>query len=575
MNVKNKSVFRVGFWARSLIFVMGGFALSALAQGVPSVVPSQDFLRQEQDRLRLEQQRTQPAVRPSGIDLKEVLPEVVTLPESPCKDIQTVTIAGAELMSEQERTALAGRYVGKCLGSAEIQQLMGDITLFYVTRGFVTTRAYLPAQDLRTGQLQVLVQEGRIERIDMSGDDSDRLHWGMAFPGKLGDLLNIRDLEQAIDQLNSAKGNAVTMELLPGSKPGLTVVQMTNRATTPVELSLSTDNMGSESTGRHNASTTLTTGGLLGLNETVSLTWITAVPRKRSAFSESLGASLSIPYGYNTFGLKFSQSQFSIGADIPYRETPFYITGKSESTELTFARVFLRDQSSKHAFTASFADGDSLSYVDGALVKVASQKSKTLSLGVQSSLVVGSGLLTAAPQLVIGQRNHYALPEELLYAAPDANYQKLALMLNYGKGLKWAGENSSWNSFFQGQYAEKSLYSSERISIGGLGSVRGFTDTTLAGDSGFYWRNELALRKGANVMGQAVQWKWYAGYDIGHVSSHDVEEPDGTMTGWVLGLNTQVGPTSLDVSWTRAHVRPTGMPVDRSGQFWFRLSTQF
>ncbi|WP_459203379.1 POTRA domain-containing protein, partial [Pseudomonas fragariae (ex Marin et al. 2024)] len=39
------------------------------------------------------------------------------------------------------------------------------ITDHYLEKGLVTTRAYLPQQDLSTGDLQVLVIEGKLEHL--------------------------------------------------------------------------------------------------------------------------------------------------------------------------------------------------------------------------------------------------------------------------------------------------------------------------------------------------------------------------------------------------------------------------
>ena len=39
---------------------------------------------------------------------------------------------------------------------------------FYIDRGYVTSRAYLPQQDLSSGELRVIVVEGRLEGLDRS-----------------------------------------------------------------------------------------------------------------------------------------------------------------------------------------------------------------------------------------------------------------------------------------------------------------------------------------------------------------------------------------------------------------------
>ena len=53
-----------------------------------------------------------------------------------------------------------------------------------MTRGYVTTRVYVPDQDLSKGELLLLVVEGKIERVDKSGAGA----LGNIFPADPGDL---------------------------------------------------------------------------------------------------------------------------------------------------------------------------------------------------------------------------------------------------------------------------------------------------------------------------------------------------------------------------------------------------
>ncbi len=124
-------------------------------------------------------------------------------------------------MSPAERDALIKPFQGKCLGVAQLNELLKAITDHYIDKGLVTTRAYLPQQDLSKGDLQVLVIEGKLEnlRSDAASGLSDR-ELAMAFPGKEGELLNLREIEQMVDQLNRLPSNQAQMELTPGQAVG-------------------------------------------------------------------------------------------------------------------------------------------------------------------------------------------------------------------------------------------------------------------------------------------------------------------------------------------------------------------
>ena len=79
------------------------------------------------------------------------------------------------------------------------------------------------------GELTILVIEGKVEGIDFSDDvpfAGQKLR--LAFPGIVGNALNIRDLEQGLDQLNRLPSNDATMELVPGTTAGMSRVRIAN-----------------------------------------------------------------------------------------------------------------------------------------------------------------------------------------------------------------------------------------------------------------------------------------------------------------------------------------------------------
>ncbi|QGM38080.1 Hemolysin transporter protein ShlB precursor [Pseudomonas aeruginosa] len=97
--------------------------------------------------------------------------------------------------------------------------LLKAVTDHYLDRGYVTTRAYLPQQDLASGTLRIIVVEGRLEGLDSSALASPR-ELAMSFPGRTGELLDLRELEQLVDQLSRLPSRQAQLELVPGSEVG-------------------------------------------------------------------------------------------------------------------------------------------------------------------------------------------------------------------------------------------------------------------------------------------------------------------------------------------------------------------
>jgi len=78
---------------------------------------------------------------------------------------------------------------------------------------------------------------------------------------------------------------------------------------------------------------------------------------------------------------------------------------------------------------------------------------------------------------------------------PVARYKKYSLTASYLQPFKLYQHNFSVDSLLYYQKSENVLFSPQRISLGGISSVRGFKDQSLAGDSAGYWRNQLRWTK--------------------------------------------------------------------------------
>lgn len=567
------------------VFTLSALALacsSALAQTTPSAAQIQQsdiLLRQAQERLKFEQERAQRLQAPSGVDLKSVMPRVdASQAKGACHNVISIDILGADLLDADDKGALVQGLLGRCMGAADIEKLMGAVTRHYIERGFITTRAYLPAQDLGSGKLQLLVVEGRIESLRVEGDPDKRINLGLAVPARAGDLLNMRDLEQAVDQINAVSANKVKLDLVPGAKPGQTAVVFRNKAGNVATFEGSADNQGSEATGKNGVSGTLTLGGVMGLNENLALTYRTATPSTSQAGNDSVSLGLTVPNGYGSYGISTSVSNYSTGLTTPGGRA-MVAFGKSTNWSLTAERVTARDQDSRHALVATLSTVDSKNYIDmGSMgtifVNPTSRRATSIAAGLKSTMLVGGGSFNVRPELALGLNEMGNLPAGVNADSdgPQAEFTKATLDASYEKHFDFSKQDWSWNSTFKGQYSAEQLLSSQQLLIGGIGSIRGFVNNSLSGDSGYYWRNELGLNHKLSLGDTRFTTKTYIGYDIGSVRNNAPGAVSGTqMSGVVLGLNAQFKAASIELSRTRADKTPLGM-THEEGQTWLRIS---
>ena len=151
----------------------------------------QQQLQLERQQRELEESRRR---APSGADLRPQAPVAPSSSGGTCSTVTTIVLDGATRLDEATQKALSAPYLGRCLTLVDINSLIAAITNHYVERGYVTTRVYIPQQDLSSGRLELKIVEGRAQSLRLEPADSGST--ATAFPDVTDGLLNLRDLEQ-------------------------------------------------------------------------------------------------------------------------------------------------------------------------------------------------------------------------------------------------------------------------------------------------------------------------------------------------------------------------------------------
>ncbi|MDF1590778.1 MAG: ShlB/FhaC/HecB family hemolysin secretion/activation protein [Desulfobacterales bacterium] len=493
---------------------------------------------------------------------------------APCREIKTITINGAPNLPASVRKRIITEFTGRCLNVGDIERILAEITKSYIDRGYITTRAYLPPQDLSKGHLEILVIEGVVEKIIIEDGNANSISIGNVFPGVEGDLLNLRDLEQGLDQINRLASNDAQLDIQPGEKPGTSRVVVRNQPRSRFHFYATVDNQGSESTGELQAGLTASGDNLLGFNEMLSATHRESIPGDsghKDARSNSV--YFSLPFGYTTLSLGASRSDY----DSPIRLSSgreLIASGKDEINYVRLDRVMYRNQSTHFWLTSMLTTKTTKNYLDDQFLNVSSRSLTVLDLDGNLSTGFLGGVLTLNLGYAQGLDALGALhdPDHLPDWAARAQFGKYKAGLNYARPFRLFNKNASFSSQVSAQKANDTLYGSEQISIGGLYSVRGYVHNTLAGDDGYYWRNEIALHQPLAIGSNTISTRIYAGYDTGKVENRATTLQQSHLSGMVVGLSAYWRDVSLDLfnTWPLTTL-PDTMPKE-SSQIWFRIS---
>ena len=126
------------------------FMLAYLGLNSATAAPTpgdQDLIRDRQNRLLEEQRRRLEELK--DLPGKEARPTAPATPaDTRCFPIRDIELKGADSLSADDRAGLLKPYTGQCLGVSQLNELLKVITDFYLSKGRVTSRAYLPQHGL-------------------------------------------------------------------------------------------------------------------------------------------------------------------------------------------------------------------------------------------------------------------------------------------------------------------------------------------------------------------------------------------------------------------------------------------
>lgn len=500
--------------------------------------PDQELLRQqERERALREQQEATPDVR------LQAAPEeaVGRLPadESPCFPIQRIALEGE--LADHFRWSLRAAdpsddpATGRCLGTGGVDIVIKRMQNAIIARGYVTTRILAAPQDLKAGTLTLTVVPGRINAVRFASEEGRTPALWNALAVGPGDLLNLRDIEQALENLQRVPTAAVDIQIAPPQegaqdKPGESdlVISWAQRA--PVRVSLTLDDAGSQSTGKLQAGATLSLDNLAGLSDLFYFNAGKSVFNGSDRGTDSWSTHYSVPLGWWLLGANASEYDYRQTVAGAY-ETYEY-SGSSRNAELRLTRMLFRNA---HAKTSMHARGwyrESDNFIDDTEILVQRRRMAGWELGIAHRHFIGKATLDAnlAYRRGTGAFNALQAPEEG-FGEGTARGKVVTADAQLTVPMQWGRQGLRYTGSWRAQWNRSRLVPQDRFSIGGRYTVRGFDgELSLTGERGWLLRNELAFAMGGGV-------ESFVAVDHGQVGGPSTEWLLGDrLTGMALGL---------------------------------------
>jgi len=561
--------------AAALLLAVAG---PALAQ--PVITPAQESQsaataaqeaqrQQERERILREQQERNPDVRLQPVATPQGM-ERLPGGETPCVQIERITLTGDA--SSQFQWALARAHqladgapdpaLGRCLGAGGVSLLMRRIQNALIERGFTLAQALAgPQPHLSEGALELTLFPGRIRRIEFAPETDLRATKWNAFPARPGDLLNLRDIEQALENFKRAPTAEADVEFRaaegPDAEPGQTDVIVRWKQDFPFRLTLSADDSGTRATGRYQGGVTVSYDHALTLNDLlyVSLNHDLGNSGNGAGPYGTRGHTFhySVPLGYWLLGLTASGSRYH--QSVAGMNQTYLYRGSSQNSEISLARVIHRDATGKTTASLRGWARNSRNYIDDTEIEVQRRRMAGWGLGLAHREFVGAATLDANLDYRrgTGAKRSLAAPEEA-FGEGTARPGIVTASAQITVPFKLAEQNLRYAGAWRAQWNRTPLIAQDRFAIGGRYSVRGFDgEMQLLAERGWLMRNDLGL-----ALGQSGQ-ELYIGADYGEVQGASSEFLIGKrLSGAVLGLRGGAKGFYYDVFAGAPISRPDG-----------------
>ncbi|HDR1022568.1 TPA: ShlB/FhaC/HecB family hemolysin secretion/activation protein [Pasteurella multocida] len=451
-----------------------------------------------------------------------------------------------------------------CFGGEGLGILMKQVQNAIIEKGYVTTRVVAQEQDLRSGNLVLTVILGKVGNTIVADSSNvprfTRLQSWNGFTFSKGDLLNIRDIEQSLENLKRVPTVEANIEILPSENAeniGVSDLKVSYNQAFPFRFNFGLDDSGSRSTGKFQGSATLSIDNLFSANDlfytsfTHSLKSSEDVKGKRA--SKNLTFYYSIPFGYWTLSATQNYSRYHQQVFGAFNNNYLY-AGKSNNSKLTLSYFLYRDAVRKTTISGSFWSRQSKNFVDGAEIEVQKRRMAGWEAGISHKEYIGNATLELAANFKRGTGARGAMPAPgELWNEGTSRPKIITASISLTKSFNIGQQPWQWQSGWNAQWNKTPLIAQDRFSIGGRYTVRGFDgEMSLSGERGWLWRNEFAWN--VNSEGHLLYWA----LDGGRVSSVSESQFGHHLMGTALGLKGRWKGLYYDMFVGRSIRKPEG-----------------
>jgi hemolysin activation/secretion protein len=456
---------------------------------------------------------TLPATGASGGDSN-----IVTTPRV---QVSGFRFRGNTAFSDEELWELTSAYTNRPISFEELLRLRDELTLHYVSHGYVTSGVLLPEQVVSDGIIEFQVVEGTLAAINVS--EAERLRPGYVerrLRADESEVVNMTTLEGRLQVLQQDPLiHHVEAQLVPGPRRELSELNLRVFERRPFGGSFEVNNHQAPSIGSERAMARFWHRNLSGGGDSFNIT---------ASGSEGLGeveASYEIPLNSRGTRLGF----WAIATRAEAVEAPFDqldIESETESYAIDFTHPFIRNLNTELSIfgsaevrqSQSFLFGEGFQFSEG-LEEDGIARVTVLRLGVQYTHRDRQRVFAARSTFSGGIDAFDATINE---SGPSGEFFAWLAQLQWAQRFDWL--DMRMIARLDAQLALDPLLPLEQFAVGGHATVRGYRENRFVRDNGVVASLEFRIPIWRRASGRSVL-ELAPFYDYGRATNRDRPTP--------------------------------------------------
>ena len=410
------------------------------------------LLEREQRRIEQERIRNENELKIKELENSKLGAEIETEStvavnvDEPKFLVENINIDDSDnLFNQNEEFSFFNKYKYTYMGISSINKLIEEMTNKLISKGYITSAVALDeSSDLSKGELKLKVISGKIEDIQInSGNSLDRLKEFFMFKKNRGNILNIRDIDEATENFNSLRANNMEIEIEEGKKENQSLIKVKNIMKDKYQVSFIGNNYGENNqNGMWRYGVGVSIDSPLGIGDSFTFSYLTVNKKKADrSWKKTMdelkpGEIMPIgPVGYNptteTLPYKRRLDMFNLGYTLRFRD------------------YRLRLNSSKSIGESSFYSYNTVYDMKSESHTLSANLEKTVYRSQKSKLNIGIGIKRRHNETYFekSELSNRKLTIGNIYVSGQTNFLKgiLGATLGYEKGLRIFGAERDIN----------------------------------------------------------------------------------------------------------------------------------